>query len=932
MISVDMSIMSDDSVVEARPETSRGRKGSAAGTEKVSAGPKKLTKRARSPRKWNLFGRSHSQPATAKRALQSTSTVAVTVEAAAVPAEKAKPVAFYAMFDSSEQEDGDMDVEDVLREARVLGSPTMPSSKIRERRPSIEQTVFGSDPPPRLLPGFQAQQARTPLESPTLSQRSQQQQFQEQPQEQPQQQQYSQRPEPPTQQEEHTVQHQHQTQQQYHERQQQVEQQRHQQVQQPAQSQQPQRRFQLSRSANGPVVQQIQTQPPPQTEGPSAPLPPQPTSSRQGRPSRLPQVGRIPKVVSIRPEQTSPKSFSRPFNRISLQVPSTLAPLLKSLDTDSVAKGPSPPKSVTPELVPDGSTATGSSADPTAQRFRLSRQLSPDAEYIDRGNEFFSLSPRKDSQTTSCTSSSGLLSFADATAVVPDPNAPLAEDEIWDEYNDLLGEEAAKVPPSAGSSQGMPFYLEMPPQKKDTDPPGVIVATAKQVRTVAPLESPTIVVNLRPKRSVGDASVRTGRPPVSSSIYSVNSPAKDANDADQRDSTASQPPPTPFSVTDFVSGYGDRNNSGIKVKKAVASPRNSGSSQQSRKKRTRVSDSSVYSQVSEDNSPISQVNLRVGSMTVSKWLTFGHVLFSPARDDMVKAVSPPNGHSVLVIDGLGNDDWSFYAAETYPAATFFNLSPRAPLPVDHQSGAAAFPLSPPNHHQIQYKSHADKLPFGPELFTTVVFRFPAAAPEAYYKNIVNEARRVLKPGGYLELSILDLDLNNMGPRTRRAIRRLKEQVHGHTPNMHLGSAADAILRLLGMRGFTDIKSCRVGIPVASSVPQTSSDSAGSDLKGARVEAKPRKDQRSLAEMINDESPVADESITSTVARVGRWWHSRCYGDAALEPALRQVPNATKSSDMWMDRALLTECEEWRTNLKLMVCYARVPDIKRVASI
>ncbi|CAK7220752.1 hypothetical protein SBRCBS47491_004293 [Sporothrix bragantina] len=927
--------MSDDSIIEARPDTSRGRKGSAVANGKPSTAPKKLIKRARSPRKWNLFGRSHSQPATAKKALQSTSTVAVTIEAAAIPAEKNKPVAFYAMFDSSEQEDGDldMDVEDVLREARVLGSPAMLSSTIRERRPSIEQTVFGAERPTQLLPGFQSQQLKAPPEPLTIRQEHQQQEQRPRQHHKPHQsqqqvqKQHLPKPEPPTQQQQQRQPSQHRNMQQRHERQPVVtEQPRSQQLQQ--QPQQQQRRFQLSQSANAPLVEEMQAQPVTQSEEPSAPLPPQPTSSaRQGRPSRLPQVGRIPKVVSARPEQTSPKSFSRPFNRISLQVPSSLAPVLNSLDTDSVAKGPSPPKSVTPELIPDGSTVTGDSTDAAAHRFRLSQNPSPDTEYIDRGHEFLSLSPRKDSQTTSCTSSSGLFSFADATAVVPDPSAPLVEDEIWDEYNDLLGDEAAKVPPSAGSSQGMPFHLEIPPKKQRIDPLTAVVATAKQVRTVAPLESPTIVVNLRSRRSIGDSTGRTGRPPVASSIYSVNSPTTEVNGADQRDSAISQPPPTPFSVTDFVSGYGDRNDSGMKVKKALPSPRNSGSSQLSKKRKLRVSDSSVYSQVSEDNSPISQVNLRVGSMTVSKWLTFGHVLFSPARDDMIKPASPPNGHSVLVIDGLGNDDWSFYAAETYPAATFFNLSPRAPLPVDHQSGASAFPLSPPNHHQIQYTSHADKLPFGSELFTTVVFRFPAAAPESNYKNIINEARRVLKPGGYLELSILDLDLNNMGPRTRRAIRRMKEQVHGHTPNMHLGSAADAILRLLGMRGFTDIKSCRVGIPVASPVPQANKDAAG-----PLTEAKPRKDQRSLAEMINDESPVADESITSTVARVGRWWHSRCYGDAALAPSLRQAPNTTKSSDMWMDRAILTECEEWHTNLKLMVCYARVPDIKRVASI
>jgi hypothetical protein len=56
-----------------------------------------------------------------------------------------------------------------------------------------------------------------------------------------------------------------------------------------------------------------------------------------------------------------------------------------------------------------------------------------------------------------------------------------------------------------------------------------------------------------------------------------------------------------------------------------------------------------------EESPISQVNLRVGSMTVSKWLTFGHVLFSPAKEEII-ASSPSSSktHSILVIDGLGN--------------------------------------------------------------------------------------------------------------------------------------------------------------------------------------------------------------------------------------------------------------------------------------
>ena len=76
--------------------------------------------------------------------------------------------------------------------------------------------------------------------------------------------------------------------------------------------------------------------------------------------------------------------------------------------------------------------------------------------------------------------------------------------------------------------------------------------------------------------------------------------------------------------------------------------------------------------------------------------------------------------------------------------------------------------------------------------------------------------------------------------------------------------------------------------------------------------------------MNDKSDAADENITKMVAKVGRWWYTRCYESAARGDA------AEKS--IWTDRALLAECEELRTSLKLMVCYARVPERSRIASI
>ncbi|TLS25500.1 hypothetical protein PpBr36_07543 [Pyricularia pennisetigena] len=923
MTSHDTSILSDDSIIEMT--TGRVLQGPRA-TPSASVGPKKLTKRARSPRKWNIFGRSSSQvPSTTSREPTPVESRKVTAQVQVKPAPKAK--AFYTM-DMSEQEDnGDpaAAAQKALLEAQLLESPpqqpvqpqppTHPHIPPMGRRQSVRRSVTspmesrrgGLDEVPAqtgasklpMGPGKRASLTKSkPSEiaprggvvSPQL--RS-----------------------PPT-----TI---------------------------PAY-----RRTSVNRAVSadqdakrgGLVDPAFQVQKPQQTskaeryttptqESPAPSTEPaildqQPATRRAGRPSRLPQVGRIPKVVSARPEPTSPKSFSRPFHRISLLPPSRD----ETGDITSIAKGPSPPKTASPEPEPaecfsDEEMETTTVHDTQAvtnSPQRLSREMTPDiGKFI---NDFLSFPPRKNSHSTSCTttssSSNGMYCYADATAVVPAPNAPLAEDEVWLEYDDLIGEEGLRVPASPSSSHGTPFHLEEYAASL-TKPGG------------EQLESPTFSPHPAPHVEMKDDARedKHEKEPIPSSIYStdetnilnealemgiipISSPfvTQDFNDYNEAGRQKQTLPPRPQAVAADTAAVSSASTRAAAAQRSGAS--SSVSDSPRRRNNKRVSVSSGSSGLSDDNSPLSQVNLRVGSMTVSKWLTFGHVLFSPVRDELVPVDGSLKRHSILVIDGLGNDDWSFYAAETYPEATFFNLSPRAPLPKPSQKNAeGSFPLSPPNHHQIQYKSHMDKFPFGAESFIAVVFRFPAAAPEAAFRNIVAEAHRVLKPGGFIELSILDLDLNNMGNRSRRMVRRLKERIHAVAPETCLSSTADLLLKLVGRKGFVDIKSCRVGVPVASATP-------GGPPTASNKAKNRRKDERSLAEMISDDGPVADESITKMVAKVGRWWFSRCYENGVLG-----------ANSMWNDRCLLGECEEWGTSLKLMVCHARVPDARtRVASI
>lgn len=175
----------------------------------------------------------------------------------------------------------------------------------------------------------------------------------------------------------------------------------------------------------------------------------------------------------------------------------------------------------------------------------------------------------------------------------------------------------------------------------------------------------------------------------------------------------------------------------------------------------------------------------------------------------------------------------------------------------------------------------------------------------------------------MELSILDLDMQAMGNRGRRAMRGLKVRLHSANPETEVGSASDIVLRALGGPRWTGVKSCRVGVPVACSVERRSSTSRATEG------AEPGPDiGLTLADMMRmDSGAGSDAGIAGMVARVGRWWFTRCYEVGVLADG-----NMTES--IWWDASLLGECERWGTGLRLLVCYAQKPIVgrRRTASV
>jgi hypothetical protein len=237
--------------------------------------------------------------------------------------------------------------------------------------------------------------------------------------------------------------------------------------------------------------------------------------------------------------------------------------------------------------------------------------------------------------------------------------------------------------------------------------------------------------------------------------------------------------------------------------------------------------------------------------------------------------------------------------------------------------SVALPRPPENHRQIQYALDAGRrFPFTPGTFTVVVLRFPAACSEALYRHLVSEAKRVLKPSGYLEMTVLDFDMSSMGPKTRRAVRGLKTGVLVREPEISLASASETLMRMVGKFRFSDVKSCRVGVPVASAVTSsTTGTAAGTPSVEAERQlggpaARELKRELSLAELMKDNSAKADAGIGMMVAKVGRWWYNRCYegGDA--------------QGSVWADEKVVEECERWGTSFRLVVAYAQRPVVPR----
>ena len=590
----------------------------------------------------------------------------------------------------------------------------------------------------------------------------------------------------------------------------------------------------------------------------------EPATSSEPRKPRLQQVGRIPRVVSKRDREhrPPPQSFSRPRPYTPRQEDlSASAPAMTAEEGDRPALG------IQTENIPQQSWDSQIPEKPAGAPV-LSKEV---AEQGSKKDEFLAF-PSRIGSTVSGSSSSGILALA-TTAVVPQPGMAPNEDEVWNEYNEFLD------------------TVESPaPLKNEKVNP---LEKAKQRFQPAPL-------HLRKDSSM--AGSKSGSPEKKKAATyppAAAAPNRDLPSPPKKSKFMDVPPPTPGTLTDLLAGYVDRDSATSKRRSRSTSSRYSTSSIESEADSLAGRETQGLRSQAPKMTPaqrLSQIYLRRDALLASRWLSFDRVLFSPAHFEVQN--NPKD--KVLVLDGLGNDEWSFYCAENYPGAMVYNLSPFARTNAVPAVDIPGVPKPPQNHKHIHHSSPGRPFPFPQGFFTAAIFRFPQVTSDAAYYNAISEFKRVLRPGGYLEMSMLDIDMVNMGNLTRKALRGIKERKQVIDPEVSLKPLSDNIQKMLGKKAFENLNRCTLDVPVAGHVNNSRAESF---------------DEASGKELPKPRSERASASVAKNLAKVGRWWFSSCYETGT-------------GRSIWEDKTLLAECEARETGFKLLLCYAQKPLNKR----
>ncbi|EAW14381.1 uncharacterized protein ACLA_074180 [Aspergillus clavatus NRRL 1] len=184
-----------------------------------------------------------------------------------------------------------------------------------------------------------------------------------------------------------------------------------------------------------------------------------------------------------------------------------------------------------------------------------------------------------------------------------------------------------------------------------------------------------------------------------------------------------------------------------------------------------LAEKAQFSILEKEQLVLSQIRAPMWAMDALRYLNGGCLVTSPARKRLSMAAAPTNspkakGRRVRILDlgGHASCEWAWQLAHDYPNATVYTVF------TEHQAVNQGI-KGPSNHRQVPV-SQLWKLPFADNKFDLISARSlpallknerPVGENQDEYDLCLQECRRCLKPGGYLEFFVMDAEISRAGP-------------------------------------------------------------------------------------------------------------------------------------------------------------------------
>ncbi|KAI5810876.1 hypothetical protein DFH27DRAFT_520372 [Peziza echinospora] len=240
------------------------------------------------------------------------------------------------------------------------------------------------------------------------------------------------------------------------------------------------------------------------------------------------------------------------------------------------------------------------------------------------------------------------------------------------------------------------------------------------------------------------------------------------------------------------------------------------------------SDDSITSSIPPTEFQLAYVQYRHGLESIVwflsawKWLSCGRLLFSPSHhllsmacpdDDYYTPETFAGDMTVLDLDGPATGGWSWHMAYDYPSAIIYNVT-TSPEYL-HSHGTTH--MQPINHRLVLTESLTSLKPLESNFFDVITARtLPRTLRREDWIPLFRECHRVLKPDGYLELTIVNPVLTNMGPVTKAWIQEnILAPIRSGVDGDYDVLPSESVLYNLGEAGLSDIYRCQVWMPAGS---------------------------------------------------------------------------------------------------------------------